>query len=210
MRSAPRSCGQVLKVLPALLAVLSGCVTKGSYPSDWPGDEGKQIGKCPDIAGAYNNVGIRHPADAMPLSLTQVLGLQDGDRVFIAQSPGTISATVSRSGEPVETVVFTSGEIRSHGLTGWDTSQPRTFSCILNVPDFQHRLSFSQLMRSSIGGVGGFGAGMIVASGESVSLTKRTDGSLLLHFSKGWGALIGIAPVGYSDQFWIRYTPAEQ
>jgi hypothetical protein len=188
--------------------VLGGCAVTGSYPSDWPEYDGKQIRKCPKIAGAYNNLGVRHPPEAMQLSLTQILGLQDGDRVVIDQSPATISMAVSKSGELVETVVFTSGEISFHGLTGWDTSRPRTFSCMLNVPDFQRNLSFSHLMRSSIGGVGGFGAGVIGASGESVRFTKRTDGSLLVHFAKGWGALIGIVPVGYSEQFWIRFTPA--
>jgi len=210
MRCAPRSCRCFLKVLPAVLAVLGGCVVTGSYPTDWPKDDGKQIGKCPEIAGRYSNLGVRYPPEEMPLSLTQVLGLQDGDCVVIDQSPDTISVAVSRSGEPVETVVFASGEINFYGLTGWDTSRPRTFSCLLNVPDFQRRLSFSHLMRSSIGGVGGLGAGVIGASGESVHFTKGTDGSLLLHFGKGWGALIGIVPVGYSEQFWIRFAPAEQ
>ena len=208
MESASTCCGCIVKVLPTTLAALGGCAIIGSYPADWPADEGGQIGKCPNIAGAYNNVGVHHPPEAKPLTLTQVLGLQDGDRVLIDQSPDTISVAVSRSGAPVETVVFKSGEIESHGLTGWDMSRPRTFSCLLNVPDFQRRLSFSHLMRSSIGGVGGFGAGVVWGSGDSVRFTKRTDGSLLLQFDKGWGALIGVVPVGYSEQFWIRFPPA--
>jgi hypothetical protein len=208
MGSASTCGGSIVKVLPAILAALGGCVTVGTYPGDWPADEGGQIGKCPNIAGAYNNVGVHHPPEAKPLTLTQVFGLQDGDRVLIDQSPDAISVVVSRSGAPVETVVFTSGEINFYGMTGWDTSRPRTFSCLLNVPDFQHRLSFSHLMRSSVGGVGGFGAGVVAASGKSVHFTKGTDGSLILHFTEGWGALIGVVPVGYSEQFWIRFPPA--
>ena len=188
------------------LSLLGGCAVIGSYPRDWPDDEGKQIGTCPEIAGTYNNVGVRHPPEATPQSLTQLFGMRDGDRVVIDQSLDTISVAVSKSGELVETVVFKSGETWG----GWDTSLPRTFNCLLNVPDFQRKLSFSHLMRSSIGGVGGFGAGIVGASGESVRFTRRMDGSLLLHFSKGWGALIGIVPVGYSEQFWIRYSPAGQ
>lgn len=210
MRSATTPWGCLFELLPAFLAAMGGCAVTGSYPANWPADEGKQIGKCPKIAGTYSNVGIRHPPEAMLLSLTQVLGLQDGDRVMIDQSPDTISVAVLRSGQPVETVVFSSGEMNFYGLTGWDTSRPRTFSCVMNVPDFQRRLSFSHLMRSSVGGVGGFGAGMISASGESVHFTKGTDGSLLLNFSAGWGALIGPVPVGSSEQFWIKFAPASQ
>jgi len=208
MKSATTSWGCFFKLLPALLAAMGGCVVAGSYPANWPADEDKQVGKCPKIAGTYTNIGVRHPPAAMPLSLTEVLGLQDGDRVVIDQSPDTISVAVLRSGQPVETVVFKSGEIDFHGLTGWDTSRPRTFSCLLNVPDFHRRLSFSHLMRSSIGGVGGFNAGVVWGSGDSVRFTKRTDGSLLLQFVKGWGVLIGVVPVGYSEQFWIRFPPA--
>jgi hypothetical protein len=208
MESASTRCWSIVKVLPAILAALGGCATVGTYPGDWPADDGGQIGKCPNIAGVYNNVGVHHPPEAKPLTLTQVLGLQDGDRVLIDQSPDAISVVVSRSGAAVETVVFSSGEINFYGMTGWDTSQPRTFSCVMNVPDFQRRLSFSHLMRSSVGGVGGFGAGFVVASGKSVHFTKGTDGSLILHFTEGWGALIGPVPVGSSEQFWIKFAPA--
>jgi len=210
MESASTCCGCIVKVLPAILAALGGCAIVGSYPGDWPADEGGQIGKCPNIAGAYNNVGVHHPPEAKPLTLTQVLGLRDGDRVLIDQSPDAISVVVSRCGAAVETVVFSSGEINFYGMTGWDTNQPRTFSCVINVPDFQRRLSFSHLMRSSVGGVGGFGAGVVVASGKSVHFTKGTDGSLILHFTEGWGALIGPVPVGSSEQFWIKFAPASQ
>jgi hypothetical protein len=186
-------------------------VVVGSYPSDWPSADGKQVGKCPQIAGKYRNVGVRHPPEGASPSLSQVLGLPDGDGVVIDQTSDTISVTVSRSGEPVETIVFTSGERHFRGeLTGWDTSQPRTFSCLLEVPGFQRRLSFSHLMRSGIGGVGAFGAGMVGGSGEGVDFKKAADGSLLLRFGKGWGALIGPLPVGYGEQFWIRFAPDEK
>jgi len=200
------SCWRFVKVLPAVLAALSGCAVVGSYPGDWPEKADAQIGKCPKIAGTYSSAGVRHPPEAPPLSLTQIFGLPDGDRVVIDQSPDTMSVAVSRSGKTVEMVVFASGEIHSYGMTGWDISRPGTFMCALNVPDFQRRLFFSHLFKSALGGVV---PGVVGASGDSVEFTKGSDGSLLLHFAKGWGALVGVVPVGYSEQFWIRFAPAE-
>lgn len=210
MKPAAPVSAYLIKLVPFLVVATGGCAVSGNYPADWPADEDEQVGTCPKIAGTFSNIGVHHPPAAVPLTLTlsQVLGLPDGDRVTIDQSPDTISVAVSRPGQPAETIVFSSGKVSAYGLTGWDTTRPRTFSCVINVPDFRHRLSFSHLMRSSISGVGGFGAGMVAASGESVHFTKGTDGSLLLHFSKGWGALIGPMPVGASEQFWVRFAPA--
>ncbi|MBX3637270.1 MAG: hypothetical protein KF683_18025 [Rubrivivax sp.] len=196
--------------LPAGLLALGGCAVTGDYPGDWPRYDGARIGKCPVIAGSYRNVAVAAPADAIPasLSLSGLLGLQDGDRVSIEQSPDSISVTVAKGDSPVETAVFRSGQVEFLGLTGWDVSQPRTFSCALNLPDFQHRLSFSHLLRSSVSGIGGFGAGVVGGSGEGVYFAKGTDGSLILLFERGWGALLGIVPVGQVDRFWIRFAPA--
>jgi hypothetical protein len=199
------SCRHLFKFLPLVLAALGGCVVIGSYPIDWPEKDGDLIGKCPKIAGTYSNAGVRHPPEAVPLSLAQIFGLPDGDRVFIEQSPRTISVAVAGPDGAVETVVFTSGEINLHGLTGWDVSRPRTFMCTVNVPDFQRRLFFSHLFKSAAGAPV---PGVIGGSGDSVEFGKGTDGSLLLHFSKGWGALIALVPVGYSEQFRIKFPPA--
>ena len=210
MDLAPTWRVRLSSVLPVGLLALGGCAVTGRYPGDWPQYDDARIGKCPDIAGSYRSVAVAAPADASPalLSLPRLLGLQDGDRVSIDQSPESIAVTVARDGPPVETAVFRSGQVAFLGLTGWEVSQHRTFSCVLNLPDFQRRLSFSHLSRSSLGGTAGFGAGVVGGSGEGVYFAKGTDGSLILHFEKGWGALLGIVPVGHVDQFWIRFAPA--
>lgn len=189
-----------------LIAVnLVGCAVTGTYPENWP-EVGRSdlVGKCPSIAGKYRNLGIHHPSDARPLSLTELLGLQNGDQVDIVQSPDTISVSVWASGKHVETVSFASGEL---GI-GWDISRPRTFICPLEIPSGRV-LSFAHLER---GGTqllaGSYGAGMFSLNASRVS--KGADGSLVIKLQSGGGALIALFPVGKVEIIWYRFEPVER
>jgi hypothetical protein len=180
-----------------ILALCGGCAVT-PYPSDWPGiDRAKLIGDCPDISGKYRNQGASHPSDAKPLSLTQVLGVKDGDRVTIEQSKDAISVTASDAGEVVETIVFAKKRFAM-----WHTNPPRNFGC-----PSPHELYFSHMTQPP-SGPGSFGAFM-VSEVEGAYFAKTNDGSLLLTFEKGWGALFAIVPAGRLDRIWYRFAPIE-
>jgi hypothetical protein len=180
-----------------ILALLSGCAVT-PYPSGWPEiDLAKMIGDCPDIAGKYRNRGAGHPSDAKPLSLTQALGLRDGDRVTIEQSRDAISVAASDAGEVVETIVFAKKR-----FAGWHTNPPRNFAC-----PTPHRLYFSHMAQPP-SGPGSFGAFM-VSEVEGAYFAKANDGSLLLTFEKGWAALLAFVPAGELDRVWYRFAPME-
>jgi hypothetical protein len=182
-----------------MVPVLSGCAITGTYPGDWP-EPGKVtvVGKCPSIAGKYSNSGISHPSDARPLSLTQLLDLADGDQVEITQSPDVIAVSVWNAGERSETVTFSSGE----KAYGWDTSQPRTFICPVDILSGRILL-FSHLHKQSLA-LGYAGVGW-----EAVRFNKANDGSLIVWVEKGGGVLLAVVPVGWLDRVWYLFQPSD-
>lgn len=180
---------------------LNGCAATGIYPSHWPEvSQGKLVGKCPDISGKYKNHGGRSPSSAKLITLTQILGLEDGDAVEITQSQDVISATVWISGGRSGEISFVSGETS----IGWDMSRPRSFICPIDIPNGRILL-LSDLERGkqSLGGA----YGLVYANWESAPLQKATDGSLVVKFEKGSGALIGLLPLGKLERAWYRFEP---
>jgi hypothetical protein len=180
-----------------ILALFGGCAVT-PYPSGWPEiDRAKLLGDCPDISGKYRNQSASHPSDAKPLSLTQVLGVRDGDRVTIEQSTDAISVTASAAGEIVETLAYARKR-----FAGSNTSHLRNFACPMTS-----RLYFSHMMASP-SGTGGYGA-FVLFDVDAAYFAKAGDGSLLLTFEKGWGALFAIVPAGRLDRVWYRFAPIE-
>lgn len=192
-------------ILVGLCAAISlhGCAVTGSYPSHWPElGQTKLVGKCPDISGKYMNHGVSSPSGARQLTLTQILGLEDGDVVEITQSQDVISVCVRISDRLSEEVSFVSGETS----IGWDMSRPRSFICPFDILSGRTiLLSDLERGKQSLGGA----YGLVYINWEGAPLRKAADGSLVVKFEKGSGALIGLLPVGTLERVWYRFESLE-
>lgn len=196
-KAAPRARNLVAALAFAAPLLIHGCAVTGGYPESWPQLGPQQLtGKCPDIAGTYENSGTSAPADALALSLSQIFGLGSGDTVEILQTPETINVVLRRSGQIVEEANFPSAEA---GF-GWDSSRARAFMCPYDVLSGRV-LYFSHQSRSEIGG----SVGLVVANWSAVRFKKMIDGSLAVLFTKGTGAIVILVPVGTVDQVWYWF-----
>lgn len=179
---------------------LFGCAASGTYPANWPETvRGELVGKCPSIAGKYGNRGVHDPADSPSHSLTELLGLEDGDYVVIVQSPKAISVSAWKLEGHVETASFTSGEVS----WGWDASRPRSFICPMDILSGRV-LSFPHLAKGYTRFTGGAGAvGFFEINFSSVS--KTADGALVIMLQSGGGAVVGPVPVGRFERVWYKF-----
>jgi len=192
----------ILIGLSAAISLL-GCAVSGTYPSQWPEiGQKKLVGKCPDVSGKYNNHGVTGPADAKQLTLTQILGLADGDAVAVVQSPELITVSVWNSGRRSGEVSFVSGETS----IGWDMSRPRSFICPVDILSGR-TLLLSDLERGKQHFGGAYG--LVYANWEGAPIQKAADGSLVVKFEKGTGALIGLLPAGKLERVWYRFESLE-
>lgn len=178
-------------IIVGLCAAISlhGCAVVGPYPSHWPKiGQAKLVGKCPDISGKYKNHGLSSPSDAEQLTLTQILGLEDGDVVEITHSPDVISVSLRT----------TDGRLVERDF------QSR---CILDIPGGR-KLLLSDLENDHESSFGGM-PGILAMSGEMTPLYKAVDGSLIVAFQKSWGGLIVVLPIGMQERVWYRFEPLE-
>lgn len=188
----------------AIVLNLVGCAVTGTYPAEWPETvRGEQVGKCPSIAGKYRSRGVQHPPDAPALSLTELMGLGQGDYVDIAQSPDTISVSAWAAGRLVDTRTFSSGE----SPAGWDMNRPQTFNCPMDVTSGRV-LSFAHLEGGSTQFVGAT-QGTVAFTVNAGRVARTADGSLVVMLQTGVGGLIGPVPVGHFKRVWYLFGPLE-
>jgi hypothetical protein len=189
-------------ILVALCAAISihGCAVTGTYPSHWPElGQAQLVGKCPDISGKYKNHGLSSPSEAKQLTLAKILGLEDGDVVEITQSPDMISVSLhTPDGRLVERDFFS-----CETSIGWDMGRPQSFLCPFDILSGRILL-LSDLERDHTQSLGG-AYGLVYANWAGAPLQKATDGSLVVKFEKGSGALIGLLPLGTLERVWYRF-----
>jgi hypothetical protein len=199
---------RILAVALSVLSLLQGCVTVNPYPEDWPALQRERVihsppperpqsaTDCPLIAGTYANEGIRFPADAVPLRLTDFFPLRLGDvsqvlSVRIDQTEGTLGITVIRENGTSATTTFTKG---NHlGLRAIERLRADEFLCWYDITTKDHGFVFSGLPTHFHHYAGAL-PGAFILEGGAVAMRTAVDRSLVVTWTEGVGALVLVVP----------------
>ena len=152
----------------ASVSLLQGCVTVSPYPSEWPALQRERVihappphgpdlfTACPLIAGTYENLGLRFPADAPPLTLTDFFPHGSEDPldirfVRIEQTEGTLTITLTKKDGASVSETFRRADIRKQFVP----PGVGEYSCGYDLGTKDLGFEFSDLRWSSVaGGVG--------------------------------------------------------
>ncbi len=175
---------------------LPACISSNHYPASWPQTvKGEQIGNCPAIAGTYWNAGVSEPGNALVYTLTELLGLSDGDYVLIEQTPDTLTASAWQSDTRIATITYTRLSVTSS--EAWkdsDLTRAQWFNCPLDL------LSGRQFTFPHLEGVHAWFPNFNISN-----VSKTADGSLVVMLQDGGVSLRHPPAVADIDRIWYKF-----